>query len=330
MSWYFAAATFAAGTYGAVGKRKGARAMARERKRAARESLITAKYNIHERNKESKHTQFQVLESGGSLQKQIAIEGLKAGGAATVSAGTSGAVVGTGSTRAALSNIAREALVAQTDAMLDTKNRIKSIARDTENQNRSEWRNAKLHQQQQNRVANREKEAAEKEFYADMIQTTVSSYSAGAGMAGTGNISKWGGAAKGAKATASGTTIGAAGGGIPAGTGSKVVAPSTAAGSGATATKSITSKRITPMKMKGDWGKYGKIRPTGGRESSNTWERLAAQAGGGFEFSFEGLGRVGNFSKGRVNTPFWNFILGRGLKGKAAKTTYPSMKTGRQ
>tara|TARA_Y100000310_G_scaffold334515_1_gene414495 strand:+ start:126 stop:1082 length:957 start_codon:yes stop_codon:yes gene_type:complete len=318
MSWYFAAATFAAGTYGAVGKRKGARAMARERKRAARETLITAKYNIHERNKESKQTQFQVLESGGSLQKQIAIEGLKAGGAATVSAGTSGAVVGTGSTRAALSNIAREALVAQTDAMLDTKNRIKSIARDTENQNRSEWRNAKLHQQQQNRVANREKEAAEKEFYADMVETGVKSYTAGASIGGA-NVTKWGGA----------KTVSPAGGWSP--------------GVGRTKSGVLKSSGSTPgsgpkpwevkdgrgvSKMKGY--SMDKVQPTGGRESSNTWERLAAQSKRGFEFSSEAFGRVMNFSKGRVNTPFWNFILGRGLKGKAAKTTFPSMKTGRQ
>ena len=194
MTWYVAGTMFVAGTYGAVGKRKGARAAAAERRRAARETLLTAKFNIHERNKESKQTQFATLESGAGAQKEVAIQGLQAEGSARVSAGGSGAQVESGTSRAVLSNIVQESLAAQTHVMIDTKNRIKAIKRDTENQNRSDWRNAKLHQQQQNRTANREEEAAEKQFYADMIETTVSAYAGGAGMAGTGNISKWGSA----------------------------------------------------------------------------------------------------------------------------------------
>ena len=178
MSWYFAAATFAAGTIGAVGKRKSARAMARERRRAAHESLLTAKYNIRERNKESRQTQFQVLETGGNLTQQIAIEGKRAEGAATVAGGSSGAVIDSGSPRAVLTNIAQEALTAQTDAILDTKNRIKAISRDTENQNKSEWRNAKLNQRQQNRIAGNERDAADREFTADMMNTGIKTYDA--------------------------------------------------------------------------------------------------------------------------------------------------------
>lgn len=321
MSWWVAGTTFAAGTYSAYNKRKGANSMADERRRAARESLLTAKYNIRERNKESRQTQFQVLETGGNLTQQIAIEGKRAEGAATVAGGSSGAVIDSGSPRAVLTNIAQEALAAQTDAILDTKNRIKAISRDTENQNKSEWRNAKLNKEQQYRIASKEKQAAQNEFASDMIKTGFESYAGGSTMAGTGNISKWGKAAKTAKATASGTTIGAAGGGIPAGTGSKV---STAAGMGATATatKSITSKKITPKKMKGY--SMNKVRPTSGKESSRTWERLVHQAKTrSFDFSTQGFSNMFDFARGGKNSAWWNFISGRGIRGKAASTTFP-------
>ena len=112
MTWYVAGTMFVAGTYGAVGKRKGARAAAAERRRAARETLLTAKFNIHERNKESKQTQFATLESGAGAQKEVAIQGLQAEGSARVSAGGSGAQVESGTSRAVLSNIVQESLAA--------------------------------------------------------------------------------------------------------------------------------------------------------------------------------------------------------------------------
>ena len=178
MSWWYAAARFAAGTIGEVTKKQGRYEMANERRRAARESLLTAKYNIRERNKESRQTQFQVLETGGNLTRQIAIEGKRAEGAATVAGATSGALVETGSTRAALTNIIQESISAQTDAIIDTKNRIKAIARDTTNKNTSEWRNARLHKVQQDRVAGAERKSADREFLAGMIKTGVKTYGA--------------------------------------------------------------------------------------------------------------------------------------------------------
>ena len=207
MSWWVAGTTFAAGAYSAYNKRKGANSMADERRRAARESLLTAKYNIRERNKESRQTQFQVLETGGNLTQQIAIEGKRAEGAATVAGGSGGAVIDSGSPRAVLTNIAQEALAAQTDAILDTKNRIKAISRDTENQNKSEWRNAKLNKEQQYRIASKEKQAAQNEFASDMIKTGFESYAGGSTMAGTGNISKWGKAAKTTKQIGTGAHV---------------------------------------------------------------------------------------------------------------------------
>ena len=174
----FAIAAFAAGTYSAYKKREGLYGNANERDRAAKESLLTAKYNIKQRTIEGRQTQFQVLETGGNLVRQIAIEGKRAEGAATVAGATSGAVVESGSSRAVLANIAQEAVSAQTDAIIATKNRIRAEARDITNKNTSEWRNAKLNQRQQNRIAKRERKSADKQFTADMLKTGVSTIGA--------------------------------------------------------------------------------------------------------------------------------------------------------
>ena len=185
MSWWVAGATFAAGAYSASQNRKGRYGNADERNRAARESLLTASWNIKERNKESQQTQFQVLDTGGGMIQKIAIAGKQAEGTGKVSSGSSGAVVESGSSNAALAAIARKSLEVQTEVLLNTKHRIKSIARDTENQNRSEWRNAKLNQEQQNRIASREKESADREFTADLLNSGVNAYATGSRIKGS-------------------------------------------------------------------------------------------------------------------------------------------------
>jgi len=177
MSWYavaVAGATLVSGMMGADSARRSARASAKERRRAARESLLTAKFNINERNKESRQAQYETLDTGGNLMQKIAVAGKQAEGTATVSAGTSGAVVGSGSSRAAIESIVKQSLVAQTEVLLDTKHRIKAIQRDTENINKSEWRNAKLNQAQQNRVASTTEKSADRERDAGYLQAGVS------------------------------------------------------------------------------------------------------------------------------------------------------------
>ena len=173
MSATLAVATFVAGFAGAGLKKRAGYKNAYERRRAAHQSLLTAKYNIAQVEKEGKYKQFQILNAGGNAVQDIAIEGKKAVGAGLVSSATSGAVADTGSTRQALDSMVREALVAQTETILATKNQIRSVARQTENQNRSEWRNALLNNKQQNRVANNEIDAANNQFTADMINTAV-------------------------------------------------------------------------------------------------------------------------------------------------------------
>ena len=169
----YAGATFAAGALGEHAKRKGRYGNADERDRAARESLLTAKYNINQRKIEGRQTQFQVLETGGRKTQEIAIAGLQAEGAAEVAGGSSGATIDSGSPRAVLTSIVQEALQAQTNVVLDTRNHIRAIARDTTNKNTSEWRNAKLNKKQQNRMADRERESADREYLAGMIKTGV-------------------------------------------------------------------------------------------------------------------------------------------------------------
>lgn len=207
MSFYVAGSMFAAGTYSAVNKRKGAMANANERRRAARESLITAGFNIRERTKEGQQTQFGVLEQGGAVSQKIAIAGKEAEGSAKASMGGKGALVETGSNRATLTSIAQTAVAEQTNVIIQTKNQIKAIARDTSNANKSEWRNAKLNQEQQNRIASREKSAANKQFTSDMAETAISAYMGGSSMAGTGNVAKWGKTASTAKQVGTGAHV---------------------------------------------------------------------------------------------------------------------------
>jgi len=192
MAIAYAAATFAIGAYNAYNKRKGLYSNAKERDRAAKDSLLTAKYNINQNKIESRQTQFQVLETGGNITQDIAVAGLKAEGAAEVAGASSGATIDSGSPRAVLTSIVQEALQAQTNVVVDTRNRIRAIARDTENRNTEEWRNAKKNEKQQKRIANRERRSADKEFTADIIKTGVKSYAAGSSMSGTGDVSKWG------------------------------------------------------------------------------------------------------------------------------------------
>ena len=69
-------------------------------------------------------------------------------------------------------------------------------------------------------------------------------------------------------------------------------------------------------KMKGY--SMDKQRPTGGAESSSTWDRLVHQMKTRkLDFSRKGFNDMWDFSKGRRNSPWWNFISGKGFSGKA-------------
>ena len=206
MAFALAAASGVAGIYGANSRRKGAHENINERRRSAHRSLLTTKANIIENNKESKQTQFQVLDKGGKIAKDIAIAGLEHEGEVRANAGAGGALVETGSNRQALSSIAQNTISAQTNVIVDTRNHIRAVARQTENENKSAWRNAKNNLATQLRIANSEAKAANNQFTADLIQTAVSSYAMGASASGTGDVTKWGAWGKKAKAAKVATT----------------------------------------------------------------------------------------------------------------------------
>jgi len=317
MSFYVAGSMFAAGTYSAVNKRKGAMANANERRRAARESLITAGFNIRERTIEGQRTQFGVLEQGGAVSQKIAIAGKQAEGSAKASMGGGGALVETGSNRATLTSIAQTAVAEQTNVIIQTKNQIKAIARDTTNANKSEWRNAKLNQEQQNRIASREKGAANKQFTSDMAETTLSAYMGGSSMAGTGNVAKWGKTASTAKksmtaAQLAGSAVGPAGryqkkGVGPAGRYSSSINKTPKKG---------RLKKITSIPSMSDKQRRG----------PSTMDKMIYQAKTrSFKpFSKSAWGQTMDFSKGRVGKGDYfgqliNFLKGTGWKGRAKR-----------
>jgi len=291
MSLWYAAAVFASGALSEHEKRKGKYGEADERNRAARESLLTAKYNISQRKLESRQTQFQVLDTGGNLSKEIAVAGLRAEGSAEVAGGTSGAIVESGSPRAVLASIVNEAIDAQTNVIVDTRNRIRAIARDTTNKNTSEWRNAKLNEKQQNRMADRERKSADREWLAGMIKTGVETY----------------GAAKSSKSSPdTDKTVG-----------TKTASPSLDANDAqkihGAPTSAITTKNITKKKRSMDSYRWRRSAPT---KSSSTWDKLVHQMKTRkLDFSGKGFNAMWDFTEG---SKWWNFIKGRGISGNAA------------
>ena len=308
MSFYVATTMFAAGTYGAVNKRKGAMANANERRRAARESLITAGFNIRERTKEGQQTQFGVLEQGGAVSQKIAIAGKQAEGSAKASMGGGGALVETGSNRATLTSIAQTAVAEQTNVIIQTKNQIKAIARDTSNANKSEWRNAKLNQEQQNRIASREKSAANKQFTSDMAETTLSAYMGGSSMAGTGNVAKWGKTASTAKQVGTGAHVAQ---------GAVSLTASRKMNRGISAKKAPSSNIVNKSKYS-----YGSSKSNRSFYPKGQSPQTGKGPGGNWGFKKQiGRDRQGPRKNG-FSTNLINFLKGTGWKGRASRKKF--------
>jgi len=157
----------------------GARNQAQGMLDAGRDSLLTARYNVNQRKKEAQYNQFQVLEQGHKVASQIQTGAMQAEGSAKASAGASGAVVDGGTPQAVLSNIAQEGLHAQMGAILNTKNQMKAIRRDTENQNKTEWNQANAYAEGLKRDAKTTIDNSRMQAVADIAQTAASVYSAG-------------------------------------------------------------------------------------------------------------------------------------------------------
>ena len=168
-----------AGTAKVLSGLAGARNSAQGMLDAGRDSLLTARYNVNQRKKEAQYNQFQTLEQGQKIASQIQTGAMQAEGSAKASAGASGAVVDGGTPQAVLSNIAQEGLHAQMGAILNTKNQMKAIRRDTENQNKTEWNQATAYAKGLSRDAKRTIDNSRMQAVADIAETAVSVYSAG-------------------------------------------------------------------------------------------------------------------------------------------------------
>jgi len=172
MSWWVAGVAIA----GAGSKFLGSQSKSRDMQEAARDSLLTGRYNINQRKLESRQTQFAILEQGQQAASQIQTAANQAVGSATVAAGGSGATIDSGTPRAVLTNIAQEGLQAQMSAILNTKNAIKSNVRQTEAINKTEWNQANAYAKGLNRDAKRTMDNARMDFAADTISAVAGGY----------------------------------------------------------------------------------------------------------------------------------------------------------
>ena len=172
MSWWVAGTAIA----GAGAKFLGSQSASKDMKEAARDSMLTARYNINQRKLESRQTQFAMLEQGHQAASNIQKSADQAVGSATVAAGGSGAIVESGTPRAVLTNIAQEGLHAQMGAILNTKNAIKAELRQTEANNKTEWNQANAYAKGMQRDAKRTMDNARMNFAADTISAVAGGY----------------------------------------------------------------------------------------------------------------------------------------------------------
>ena len=87
---------FVAKGYSAYQKQQSRYEIADWRDKGARESLLTSSYNIRERNKESRQTQFEIYDQAGSYIEKLNVAGLKAEATGEVTTAASGVIVETG------------------------------------------------------------------------------------------------------------------------------------------------------------------------------------------------------------------------------------------
>ena len=146
---------------------------------SGRDTLLTARSNINQRKLEAQQSQFQILETGHQAASIVQREATKAEGSARATAGSSGAVLDGGTPQQVLSNIAQEGLVAQKDVILNARNQMKAVRRDTDNMNKSEWKEAQDYMGRMRGDAKQTIDNSRMQAVADIAQTALSVYSAG-------------------------------------------------------------------------------------------------------------------------------------------------------
>jgi len=172
MSWWVAGVAVA----GAASKFLGSQSRSKDMQEAARDSMLTARYNVNQRKLESRQTQFAMLEQGHQASSNIQRSANQAVGSATVAAGGSGAIVESGTPRAVLTSIAQEGLHAQMGAILNTKNAMKADRRQTEAMNKTEWNQASAYSKGMERDAKRTMDSARLNFMADTAAAVAGGY----------------------------------------------------------------------------------------------------------------------------------------------------------
>jgi len=281
---------------------------------SGRDTLLTTRYNINKRKMEAQYDQMQTLEQGQKVASQIQTGAMQAEAKAKAAGGASGAVVDGGTPQAVLSNIAQEGLHAEMGAILNTRNQMKAIKRNTDNQNKSEWNQATTYADEQRRNAKRTIDNSRMQAVADVAETVANVYSAGT--AGGTKAFTWG--LQGAKVASQVKGI----------KGMSDAQKSSAGGHARNKALAKANRQGSRFQKGKDIQGYSmdKRRPTGGKESSRTSDRLWHQMKLPLDFSKAGFKRIFGFGKGRVNYgaggKAYNFLRGRGGSGKAASKTY--------
>ena len=158
-------------------------------------TLLTARSNINQRKLEAQQAQFSTLESGYKASRDVERAGQEAGGKMLAEAATSGAIVGEGTPQTALRNVAQQTLLASKDIILNTKNQMKTIKRETDNMNKAEWNDAIKVRDQARKDSKQIIDNSRIQAVADIAETALNVYSAGT--AGGTKAFSWG--LKGAK-----------------------------------------------------------------------------------------------------------------------------------
>mgnify|MGYP003644478758 CR=1 FL=1 len=173
MSWWFAAASFGAGVYGAEVNKKGKLAQGREFDRAAEETMLTEAYNRKKRNIESRQTDLSTLEQGARALSDVAMQGQKDQASIKTESSGSGAVVSSGTTLDVMMTEAVNNTVQQLSVVDATQDAIGSNQRHLKNTNESENRNARNRAMGLKRQADMTRKSAQDQYTADVLGATV-------------------------------------------------------------------------------------------------------------------------------------------------------------
>ncbi len=294
----------------------GARNRAQGMLDSGRDTLLTARSNINQRKLEAQQSQFQILETGHQAASIVQREATKAEGSARATAGSSGVVLDGGTPQQVLSNIAQEGLVAQKDVILNARNQMKAVRRDTDNMNKSEWHEAQDYKKRMSEEAKQTIDNSRMQAVADIAETALSVYSAGT--AGGTKAFSWG--LEGAKTAQTVKSLKSQPGPHAKVTPYSDVSKGTGRMPGSTKYKSkpkITGKGITAKKgyARRPYREAGKYTKTYG-----LFDRLTHQAKTR-PFSFTKKGFSGMFDPFRASSA-WPFVTGQGLKGRAASKKF--------